>query len=323
MPLTIAVTGADGFIGHSACAELERRGYNVRRITRTGGPLTHGDYRIVPDLAAADGLEALLEGADAVVHLAARAHVVRETEPDPDAAFERSNVVASERLATAAVRAGVRRFVFVSSIGVNGNATRGTPFTESDRPAPAEPYARSKLRAEQALTTAASGALELVVVRPSIVYGAGVKGNFLRLMTMVDSGLPLPLAAVDNRRSLIGVDNLAALLALCVEHSAAAGQLFLAAEPGLHSTPGLLRTIAAALQRPARVIPVAPMRMLAGLGGAARRSTSSAARSRCPPKASRAGLARTCPRKNWRVRRRGSAGGSMLSAEVAAFLVWG
>jgi len=271
MPLTIAVTGADGFIGHSACAELERRGHSVRRITRTGGPLTPRDCRIVPDLAAAEGLEALLEGADAVVHLAARAHVVHETEPDPDAAFERSNVVASERLASAAVRAGVRRFVFVSSIGVNGNATRGAPFTEADRPAPVEPYARSKLRAEQSLTTEASGALELVVVRPSIVYGAGVKGNFLRLMTMVDSGLPLPLAAVENRRSLIGVDNLAALLALCVEHSAAAGQLFLAAEPGVHSTPGLMRTIAAALQRPARVfhVPVAPMRMVARLGGAA------------------------------------------------------
>ena len=205
------------------------------------------------------------------------------------------NVVASERLATAAVRAGVRRFVFVSSIGVNGNATRGTPFTESDRPAPAEPYARSKLRAEQALTTAASGALELVVVRPSIVYGAGVKGNFLRLMTMVDSGLPLPLAAVENRRSLIGVDNLAALLALCVEHSAAAGQLFLAAEPGVHSTPGLLRTIAAALQRPARVfhVPVAPMRMVARLGGAARvvRQALRLARGVRREGASRAGLA--------------------------------
>jgi len=270
MPLTIAVTGADGFIGRSVCAELERRGHRVRRITRASGPPTQGDCRIVPDLAAAEGLERILEGTDAVVHLAARAHVVRETERDPDAAFERANVGATERLATAALRAGLRRFVFVSSIGVNGNSTSGTPFTELDRPTPAEPYARSKLRAEQALRAAVRSALELVVVRPSMVYGAGVKGNFLRLMSMVDSALPLPLAAVQNRRSLLGVDNLAGMLTLCVEHPAAAGELFLAAEPGVHSTPELLRTIARVLQRPARVfyVPVAPLRMVARIGGA-------------------------------------------------------
>jgi nucleoside-diphosphate-sugar epimerase len=195
MPLTIAVTGAGGFIGSHLCTELEARGHRARRLVRAAPESADADCRVVGDLAVNRTLASVLAGADAVIHLAARAHVLKETERDPSAAFMRANVDATLRLAEAAVAAGVRRFVFVSSIGVNGNATAGRPFTEDDDPAPVDPYARSKLRAEQALRERVGAALELVVVRPPLVYGPGVKGNLHRLLSLVDSGVPLPRCA--------------------------------------------------------------------------------------------------------------------------------
>jgi UDP-N-acetyl-alpha-D-quinovosamine dehydrogenase len=266
---TVAVTGADGFIGTSLCATLENRGHRVARIVRrTQG--CGGDRRVVPDLADASCLEAVLSGADAVVHLAGRAHVLRETEARPEAAYQRVNVDATVRLAEAAARAGVRRFVFVSSIGVNGNQTYEAPFTESDAPAPVEPYAMSKLKAEQALRSVGQeSGLEVVVVRPPIVYGPGVKGNFLKLLRLVESGVPLPVASLTNRRSLVGVANLAELLALCVERPAAAGELLLAADPEVHSTPALIEAIAKAMRRGSRLFRFPPrgLRFAARLAG--------------------------------------------------------
>ena len=151
MPLTIAMTGADGFIGRNLCAELAARGHRVRRLVRTASGTADPDCRVVGDLAVAESLERQLEGAAAVVHLAARTHVLQETEPDPAAAFARANVDATLRLARAAIAAGLRRFVFVSSIHVNGTRTSGRAFTEDDEPAPTEPYGWSKLQAELAL----------------------------------------------------------------------------------------------------------------------------------------------------------------------------
>jgi nucleoside-diphosphate-sugar epimerase len=253
--MTIAVTGADGFIGTSLCSLLDKQGRAVTRIVRRAEG-TGADRRVVPDLATAP-LERALAGASAVVHLAARAHVLREPASDPDAEFYRANVEGSLRLAHAAAQAGARRLVFVSSIGVHGNSTDGVPLTESDPPAPVDPYAISKLRAERVLATfAAEQNLELVILRPPMVYGAGAKGNFLRLLRWVDSGLPLPLARVANRRNLIGVENLCDLIALSVGHDAAAGQVFLAAEPDVHSTPGLIRSVARALGRRSHLFPV-------------------------------------------------------------------
>lgn len=254
----VAVSGADGFIGTRLCTVLAGRSHRVIRIVRE----VHGsgaDRRIIADLSSSHPLDPVLAGADTLVHLAARAHVLRETEVDPEAAFRRSNVEATVRLVEAAARVGVRRLVFVSSIGVNGNQTRGIPFTEADVPAPVEPYAKSKLEAEQALRSAADKlGIEVVIVRPPLVYGAGVKGNFLRLLSLVDRGIPLPLAAVSNRRNLIGVENLSELLALCAESAAAAGELFLAAEPEPHSTPELMRAIAKPMGKPSRLFSIPP-----------------------------------------------------------------
>jgi nucleoside-diphosphate-sugar epimerase len=263
---TIAVTGADGFVGGHLCATLEHIGRPVARIVRRAdgpGP----DRRLAGDLASVDALARPLRGVESVVHLAARAHVMRETEPDAPAAYARANVEGTANVAAAAARAGARRLVFVSSIGVNGPETAGRPFTESQAPAPAEPYAASKLEAEARLRDVALGqGLEFAILRPPMVYGAGVKGNLRRLLALAHSGLPLPLASLRNRRSLIGVENLVDLIVLCLDHPAAAGELFLAAEPEVHSTPSLLRAIATALGRPSRLFRCAP----AVLAGASR-----------------------------------------------------
>ncbi len=252
-PGAVAVTGGDGFIGARLCSLLEAQGVRAIRLVRNQqGP--GADRRVIGNLEAASNLDAALAGTECVVHLAARAHVLRETDPDPAAAFHQTNVEATLHLARAAVRARVRRFVFASSIGVHGNATHGAPFTEEHDPAPVEPYAQSKLLAEQSLRTlAAETGLELVIVRPPLVYGPGAAGNFRRLLQLAASGIPLPLGSLRNRRNLIGVDNLAEFLALCCRHPAAPGQSFIAAEEEVHSTPGLIAALASALGRPNRI----------------------------------------------------------------------
>lgn len=256
--MTVAVTGADGFIGGVLCTMLEARGHAVARLVRT--PAGAGrDRRVVRDLAGDEPLVDALQGVTAVVHLAARAHMLQESAADPRAAFYRVNVGGTVRLARAAQDAGAHRFVFVSSIGVNGGSTQGTPFTESDVPAPIESYAESKLAAERELRTLErQGGVELVIVRPPMVYGPGAKGNLLRLLSWVHAGMPLPLASIGNRRSLIGVENLCDLLGLCVEREDAAGEIFLAAEPDIHSTPGLVRAIAHAMGRRGRLVHCPP-----------------------------------------------------------------
>jgi nucleoside-diphosphate-sugar epimerase len=254
----VAVTGADGFIGGALCAKFEREGRAVVRIVRRpDGP--GAERRVVPDLSHVDLLAEAFRGAGVVVHLAARAHVLRETEADPAAAFARTNVAGTANVAEAAARAGLRRVVLASSIGVNGSSTSGTAFTEVQPPAPTEPYAASKYAAELELREVAGRhGLEFAILRPSMVYGPGVKGNLRRLLALVHSGIPLPLASLENRRSLIGVENLGDLIAHCIALVAANGEVFLAAEPEVHSTPALLRGIAAAMGRRSRLFHCPP-----------------------------------------------------------------
>lgn len=264
------MTGASGFVGAVLCRELDVRGFAVRGAVR----LLHSSFSApavesvaVGKLDAATDWSSALAGVDCVIHCAARAHVMHETEADALAAYQSVNVDGSRRLAEQAAAAGVRRLVYLSSIKVNGEQTAlGAPFLFSDAPAPEDPYGVSKWEAEQALwAVAANTGLELVVVRPPLVYGPGAKGNLTRLLKLVRSGVPLPLGAVHNQRSLIGLDNLVDLLICCIDHPAAAGQTLLVSDGEDVSTPDLLRHMAAGLGRSARLLPVpVPLLRLAG-----------------------------------------------------------
>lgn len=248
----ILVTGADGFVGRTMSEHLVASGHTVLRVVRVRGD----DGAIaVGDIASYHEWPSLLASVDVVVHLAARAHVLREVGGDSLERFRRVNVAATLQLARAAARAGVRRFIFLSSIGVNGVSTADRAFCEADEPNPSEPYAISKWEAEQGLL-AIGERMEITRVRSPLILGAGVKGNLQRLVKLVDSGFPLPLGAIRNRRSFIALDDLCKLLALCVAHERAGGELFLAADAEDLSTPDLLRSIADGLGRPVHLVPV-------------------------------------------------------------------
>jgi nucleoside-diphosphate-sugar epimerase len=224
---------------------------------------------------------AALAGAGCVVHLAARTHVLHETAADPLAEYVRINVAGTRRLATQAVAAGVRRFVFMSSVKVNGERTGARPYTEDDEPRPEDAYGISKWQAEQELARTAAGTpLETVVLRPPLVYGPGVKGNFLRLLGLIARGVPLPFASLDNRRSLVHAGNLCAAVLAALTAPHAAGRTFLVADGEDVSTPALVRGIAAALAVKPRLLPCPPvvLRALAaalGRAGEAARLTGS------------------------------------------------
>jgi nucleoside-diphosphate-sugar epimerase len=263
----VAVTGADGFVGRALCSLLEAHGVSVRRLQRASG----GDKRAfaVGDIGPDTDWSAALQGIHDVVHLAARVHVMRDTTGDPLAEYRRVNVEGTRTLARAAVTAGVARLVFLSSIKVNGESTR-LPFTEDDAPAPQDSYGVSKWEAEQALTQVARGsAMQWVILRPPLLYGPGVAANFLRLMHAVARGLPLPLATIDNRRSLLYLGNLVDAIRVCLSEPGAGDRLFLLSDGDDVSSAQLVRRLAAALQVRARLlrVPVAWLRMAGSIIG--------------------------------------------------------
>jgi nucleoside-diphosphate-sugar epimerase len=259
--MRVLVTGASGFVGRILCRRLLEKGFIVRACVRRAelalltdveGPL---ELCYSGDIAANPDWEEPLEGVDAVVHLAARVHVTEDHLADPLSEYMRTNVLATKRLAEAASRTA-RRFVFVSSVKVNGERTERKPFDEDDIPNPQGPYAISKWDAEQALRcVAANSGMELVIVRPPLVYGPGVRANFLRLMDLVYRGLPVPLPHALNRRSMIGVENLADMLVRCVGHPAAPDQTFLVSDGKDISTRELAAYMANAFGRPCRFLP--------------------------------------------------------------------
>lgn len=245
---TILVTGATGFVGGTLCSLLAERGYLVRRALRTPSAAYPHDP-VVGDVAEPSEIAAALRGVHAVIHLAARTHVLRDTAENPLAEYWRINVLGTRRLASAAAAAGVRRFVFLSSIKVNGERTTSRPYSAEDAPQPQDGYGVSKWEAEVALQEiAAKAGIESVILRPPLVYGPGVKGNFLRLLALVARGMPLPLAAIDNRRSLVHVGNLADAIAACMEAPQAAGRTYLVSDGEDLSTPELARRMAVALK---------------------------------------------------------------------------
>ncbi len=245
-------------MGNVLCAELLTRRMSVRAVMRSQSTSIEGTEAAI--INAIDGNTDWLDtlrGVDVVIHLAARVHVMHDDSTDPLAEFRRVNVAGTENLARQAVRAGVRRLVYVSSIKVNGEATCGEgKFSETDASAPQDPYGISKREAEQVLhKVAAETGLEVVIVRPPLVYGAGVKGNFAQMLRVLSKGIPLPLASVKNLRSLIYVGNLVDALILCATHSAAAGQTYLVSDGEDISTSDLLRQLGAAMGHPARLLP--------------------------------------------------------------------
>jgi UDP-glucose 4-epimerase len=256
----ILVTGAAGFVGGALSARLARHG-RVRAATHAAAlPWAHPRLSVMhgKTLSPAEDWSDALAGISTVIHCAARVHAMREA-GDALALHRRVNTEGTLHLARQAVAAGVRRFVFLSSIKVNGESTPpGRPFEADDAVSPCGPYGIAKMEAEQGLRELARGhGLEVVVVRSPLVYGPGVKANFLALMRALARGWPLPFGAVTrNRRSLVALDNLVDLLARCAEHPAAAQRTFLVSDGEDLSTAALLRRLGAALGRPARLVPV-------------------------------------------------------------------
>lgn len=248
------VTGASGFVGRALWDELAACGHVAVPVVRRDSGLT--GEAAVGDIGPSTDWRVVLQGCDAVVHLAARVHNIGRTERDALARYRATNTEATLNLARQAVRAGVKRFVFVSSIKVNGEGG-DAPYRETDVPAPEDAYAISKWEAEQGLSRIAQETgLEVVVLRPPLVYGPGVKANFRRLLDAVARGWPLPLGAIENRRSLLYLGNLVDAIRLCIEHPEAAGQTFLVDDGQPVSTPELIRAVANAMGCRARLLPV-------------------------------------------------------------------
>ncbi|MRS98709.1 NAD-dependent epimerase/dehydratase family protein [Ralstonia pickettii] len=256
----ILVTGGTGFVGKALVSRLVDDGFPTRvGIRRQGVIVPDGVQTVrVADLSPETDWRAALEGVSAVVHTAARVHVMDDKVADPLAEFRRINVAGTLNLARQAAAVGVTRFVFISSIKVNGEATElHRPFSADDEPAPLDSYGVSKMEAERGLREIASQTgMGVVMVRPPLVYGPGVRANFASMMRWLRRGVPLPLGAVHNARSLVALDNLVDLLVICCSHPAAAGQVFLVSDGEDVSTTELLRRAAQAMGRSAHLVPI-------------------------------------------------------------------
>lgn len=262
--MRILITGATGFIGGALAADLASAPTHhvriaVRNPNRRADAPQHVELVTVGDLTPQTDWRTGLSDVDVVIHCAARVHVMNETALDPLAEFRRVNVEGTLNLAQQAQEAGVKRFIFISSIKVNGEETSSKqPFHADDAPAPADPYGISKFEAEQALMRLSSqGTMELVIVRPVLVYGPGVKANFQSMMRWLRKGIPLPLGGIRaNRRSLVAIDNLVDLIKICMTHPKASGNVFLVSDGEDLSTTGLLRRTAQAMGKSAILLPV-------------------------------------------------------------------
>lgn len=270
--MKILVTGANGFVGQALCKKLLDSGCQVTgAIRRKDARLPSGvEPVIVGDIDRNTDWSDALNNVDCVIHLAARVHVMHENSSDPLSEFRKVNVEGTQRLAASAAESGVRRLVYVSSIKVNGEATFDHPFSEADKPNPQDPYGISKWEAEQSLRQISrETGLEVVILRPPLVYGPGVGGNFARMLRWIKMGIPLPLGSVKNRRSMIHVENLADALNLCATHPGAKNETFLVSDGESVSTPEFIRMLSTAMGRKAAILPcpVSLLHMLGTLAG--------------------------------------------------------
>lgn len=256
----VIVTGASGFVGTALCSRLCLDGVEVTAAVRDKNAATscNAGNVTVGEIGPDTRWQEVLAGQDAVVHLAARVHLMEEVADDPLAAYRAVNTEGTLNLARQAVVAGVRRFIYLSSVKVNGEGG-ARPYTEHDFPEPLGPYAISKYEAEEGLKAISlETGLEVVILRPPLVYGPGVKANFLAMMRWIYKGVPLPLAGVQNARSLVALDNLVDLIATCLNHPAAANQTFLVSDGEDLSTADLLTRMGGALGSPARLFYIPP-----------------------------------------------------------------
>ena len=270
--MNLLVTGANGFVGHALCKEAITRGINTSKATRCHCELlTNAKSFVVGDIDGATDWSMALKDCDVVIHLAARVHVMLDSADDPLTEFRKVNTVGTEHLARSAAAKGVKRFVYVSSVKVNGEETIGNQsYSEKNQPNPQDPYGISKWEAEQALQRVAEETgLEVVIVRPPLVYGAGVKGNFSQMVTVLKCGVPLPFASVCNKRSLIYVGNLVDAILLCATHPAAVGQTYLVSDGEDMSTSDLLGKIRILLGQSPRLFafPIALLKLAGRLTG--------------------------------------------------------
>jgi nucleoside-diphosphate-sugar epimerase len=271
----ILVTGASGFIGKSLCSRLLREGCCITGTLLPAEPsvtLSVGvDPVIVEPLGPDTKWAKALSGVDTVIHLAARVHIMRESVADPIKMLRVTNTVGTHCLAQQAAEAGVRRFVFMSTIGVNGSeSAQNKAFTELDEPNPHNPYSVSKFEAEKLLWQISSETrMQVVIIRAPLVYGPGNLGNFYSLLRAVSIGVPLPLASIHNLRSFLYVNNLADAITVCCTHPYAAGKTYMVSDDEVVTTPELIRLVAAAFNRPARLFPfpISLMRLAGRLTG--------------------------------------------------------
>ena len=270
--MRILVTGGSGFVGRSVCEQIGSEEIDVFPVVRSPDKAASSSKCIiVRDIGPDTGWQKILSGTDVIIHAAARVHVAKDTAADPLAAYRHINVAGTLNLARQAADAGVKRFIFLSSIKVNGdNTTIDRPFRANDQANPGDAYGRSKYEAEVGLQQLSQvSGMDVVVIRPPLVYGPGVRANFLTMMRWVHRGWPVPFGNVENRRSLVALDNLVDLIKTCCVHPAAANQVFLISDDEDVSTTELLRRIGVALQRPARFFPLPPalVRAFAAIAG--------------------------------------------------------
>lgn len=274
--MQILLTGASGFVGRGLVPPLLARRHKITAAMRNLNAEfdLHIDQVQISGLSADQKWQPLLAGKDLVIHLAARVHVMSDNSADPLVEYRRVNVDGTLHLARQAADAGVKRFIFISSIKVNGESTTGGMAYTADGPtAPTDPYGISKMEAERGLRALADETgMEVVIIRPVLVYGPGVQANFLSMMRWLHKGLPLPLGAIHNQRSLVALDNLVDLIVTCVEHPAAANQTFLVSDGEDLSTTTLLRRMAKAIGKPAHLLPLPAWMLEAGAAILGRRA---------------------------------------------------